>query len=147
MSQRECLTRRLMEHPFQQYMGLQIADQRPGYCEVRLTVSENIDNLSNTLHGGVLYAAADVTAMLATIPTLKDNEYAVTATFNAQLLAPVPLGHEVVFRAKVLKAGKRMIFLQCETSSVTEDRVVFLANICKTRLQKAYSESVPARSG
>lgn len=134
----EPLTQSLLDHPYQRYIGVELVSQSYGSCRTCIVVSGSIDNLSNTLHGGVLYSVSDTTSMLAAVTVLNSGEYALTASYSASLLATASLGQVVHFHAAVLKAGKRMIFLRCDAYAQVEDgsdRLLFTANISKARFR------------
>ncbi|ALL67609.1 Uncharacterized protein K788_0007649 [Paraburkholderia caribensis MBA4] len=102
----------LIEHPYQRYCGLELLEQRTGYCKCRFEVTEAIDNLSHTLHGGVIYSMLDVASMLATLPLLAADEYALTNSFSSSLMSATSLRTEVVIEAEVIRSGRNLIFTQ-----------------------------------
>jgi acyl-coenzyme A thioesterase 13 len=111
----------LLDHAYQRYCDLRLIDQRPGFCQCRLRVTEAIDNLSHTLHGGVIYSMMDVVSMLATLPLLGPDEYALTSSFNSMMMSATPLGTEVLFEASVLRNGRNLIFTQSQAWKLSND--------------------------
>lgn len=136
------LSRQLLEHAYQRHCGLELVEQSPGWCRCRLRVTEAIDNLSHTLHGGVIYSMLDVTSMLATLPLLGHNEYALTNSFQALLQSATGLGEEVTFEARVTRAGRNLVFTQAEAwkaGAPGQDRVlVASAQLAKFRLKREW---------
>ncbi|MCY1453889.1 hypothetical protein D9M71_709140 [compost metagenome] len=127
----------LLEHAYQRYCGLRLVEQREGFCQCRLVVSEAIDNLSHTLHGGVIYSMLDVTSMLATLPLLGPNEYALTNSFNSMLMSATPLYSEVVIEAEVVRNGRNLIFTQATAWKIKDDHTktkIASAQLSKLRL-------------
>ncbi|MEI8594098.1 PaaI family thioesterase [Photobacterium sp. Hal280] len=114
----QLLTEALINHNYQQFCGIEVVEQTPEYCKTRLTVTEQIDNLSQTLHGGVIYSMMDVTSMLATIATLEDGEYAITNNFSANLMSATQRGETVEFEARITRNGRNLLFSQCEAYKV-----------------------------
>lgn len=100
-------------------------------------MTDSIDNLSHTLHGGVLYSMLDVTSMLATIPLLELGEYALSANFNASMLSATKRGEIVEIEAAVVKDGRTAIFTRCTAWKVTPAGVktIAMANVTKIRLK------------
>jgi acyl-coenzyme A thioesterase 13 len=138
-------SRALLEHAYQRYCGLELLEQRPGYCRCRLKVTEAIDNLSHTLHGGVIYSMLDVVSMLATLPMLGADEYALTSNFNSMMLSATPLGQDVEFEATVLRGGRNVIFTQSVAFKLGPDgkkTQVASAQLSKLRMRHDWQANV-----
>lgn len=132
-------SRALLDHVFQRQCGLTLVEQEPGRCLCRLTVTPAIDNLSHCLHGGVTYAMLDVTSMLATLPLLGPDEYAVSTSMAVSILTAVPRNTEAEFESQVVRAGRTMIFTSCRAVRIGQDgrRTVFATGqITKARLRQ-----------
>ncbi|NVJ03834.1 PaaI family thioesterase [Myxococcus sp. AM001] len=141
-------SRALLEHAYQRYCGLRLIEQRPGFCQCSLRVTEAIDNLSHTLHGGVIYSMLDVVSMLATLPLLGPDEYALTSSFNSMMLSATPLGTEVLFEATVLRGGRNLIFTQSQAWKLTaggERTQVASAQLSKLRMRHDWQANAPVR--
>lgn len=129
----------LLEHAYQRYCGLKLIEQRPGFCQCQLKVTESIDNLSHTLHGGVVYSMLDVVSMLATLPMLGPDEYALTSSFNSMMMSATPLGAEVLFEANVVRSGRNLIFTQSQAWKIGEDgRKVQVASAQLSKFRMRY---------
>jgi acyl-coenzyme A thioesterase 13 len=129
----------LIQHSYQKYCGMEVIQQEAGYCKCQLIVTPAIDNLSHTLHGGVLYSMLDVTSMLATIPTLADGEYALTSSFNTSVMSATRLGQKVEFEARVTRAGRNLIFTECNAWKIEdsgERKQIASAQLTKFRLKQ-----------
>lgn len=129
----------LLGHVFQRYCGIELIEQEAGRCRCRLAVTPAVDNLSQSLHGGVTYAMMDVTSMLATLPLLAPDEYAVSTNIAVSILTSMPRNSVAEFEATVLRAGRTMIFTSCSAFRIEEDeaRTLFAtAQISKARLRK-----------
>jgi len=136
------LSRRLVEHPFQDFCGFEVVDQRPGFCLGKLIVTKSIDNLGNTLHGGVIYSMLDVASMLATLPMLDAGEYALTMAMSSSLMSPASLGTEVEFEANVRRAGRTALFSECHAYKIRSDGTrALMANamLTKSRFRRELS--------
>jgi len=135
-------------HDFQRYCGLELLEQDAGRCRCRLVVTPAIDNLSRCLHGGVTYAMLDVTSMLATLPLLAPDEYAVTTNMTVSILTPMPRDSIAEFQASVIRAGRRLIFTSATAIRVDVDDAhtpFATAQISKARLRQTIS--VPEANG
>ncbi|WP_159726807.1 PaaI family thioesterase [Methylosinus sp. Ce-a6] len=141
-------SRALLMHDFQRYCGLELLEQDAGRCRCRLVVTAAIDNLSHCLHGGVTYAMLDVTSMLATLPLLAPDEYAVTTNMAVSILTPMPRDSIAEFQASVIRAGRRLIFTSATAVRVDVDDAhtpFATAQISKARLRQTIS--VPEANG
>lgn len=139
-------SRALVEHPFQRHCGLEILDQAPGRCRTRLRVASATDNLSQALHGGVTYAMIDVTSMLATLPLLAAQEYAVSTSMATTILTAVPRGAQAEFESEVIRAGRTMIVTETKAFRMEADgaRTLFAtAQISKVRLAQDIRTPTP----
>lgn len=135
-TQSDAWTRALLDHPYQRYCGLELMTQSPGLCRCRLQVGERVDNLSHTLHGGVLYSMMDVVSMLACIPLLDEGEYALTSSFNCVLLSPASADAWVTIEANVIRNGRNLLFTRCDAwkEQGGERRDIASAHLSKFRL-------------
>lgn len=127
----------LLAHAFQQYCGIELLAQRPGYCRTGITVTESIDNLGQTLHGGVIYSLMDVTSMLATLPMVEADSYPLTTSLAISVLRAAERGTRVTFEAQVTRAGRRMIFSQAQAridGGPDDGKIVATAQIVKARV-------------
>lgn len=140
-AQSRVLSAQLLEHAYQRYCGLELLEQSAGWCRCRLVVTEAIDNLSQTLHGGVIYSMLDVTSMLATLPLLQLNEYALTSSFNASLQSATPRGEEVQFEARVVRAGRNLVFTEAHAWKTAGGQRVLVASaqLVKFRLTREWT--------
>jgi acyl-CoA thioesterase len=59
ISPEEVLRKMLEKDRFTEWLGLQIIEVRKGYCRLQYRVTENMMNGFESIHGGVLFAAAD----------------------------------------------------------------------------------------
>lgn len=135
-------SRLLLDHAYQRYCGVELLVQRPGFCRTRIEVTEAIDNLGQTLHGGVIYTLMDVTSMLATLPMVEAHEYPLTTSLSVNVLRPAERGEHVEFEAEVTRAGRRVIFSQIRAVLATgrhSGKVVATAQIVKARVVREVS--------
>lgn len=83
----------------------------------------------------------DVTSMLATLPLLGPDEYALTNSFNTLLLSATPRDTEVLFHAKVIRDGRNLMFTQAEAWRVNADGSqtrIASAQLSKFRLKREW---------
>jgi acyl-coenzyme A thioesterase 13 len=63
----------------------------------------------------------DVVSMLATLPILADDEYALTNSFSSSLMSAASLNAEVVVEASVIRSGRNLIFTQSSAWKFDQD--------------------------
>ena len=87
-------------------------------------------NPGGTLHGGALGAILELAGLLAVLPTLADDEHAVTAHISTQMLSPGWRGDEVTVTAALERRGRRLAFVAA--SAAVGDRLVARSQITKS---------------
>ncbi len=81
------------------------------------------------VYGGVLSMLCKSAAVLALLPLLPADRYAVTADFHAQFLRPATPRARVELAGRVLKSGGRLAF--CEVEARSEGQVCVVARVTK----------------
>ena len=59
MSPEEILKIMLKKDRFTEWLGLQVIEVRKGYCKLKYRITEDMMNGFDSVHGGILFAAAD----------------------------------------------------------------------------------------
>ncbi|MEM8770390.1 MAG: PaaI family thioesterase [Pseudomonadota bacterium] len=81
-------------------------------------------NLGNVVHGGALMTLADMA--LFTVAMHNEEAYrAVTVTFNAEFLAPAPIGAFITATGEVTRRGKSLVFVRGMVSAAETDSLAF----------------------
>jgi uncharacterized protein (TIGR00369 family) len=98
--------------PWVQALGLRLLDCQPGKVELGLPVSAPHVHAGGVLCGQTLMAAADSAMVLAITSQLGAFKPMTTVQLQTSFLRPVPgvLGCEVPITARVLRAGKSLVF-------------------------------------
>ena len=91
--------------------GFRAVSWGEGKARVELTVSEAVQNVNGSLHGGCTAALVDHVGTLAIVTADKDARPGVTTDLNVTYLAPAPVGQIVHADATVLKIGKVMAYV------------------------------------
>ena len=78
------------------------------------TVPENLCNSAGTLQGGVLAAFADAVLGGAAALHLEEDHYPALAEMKISVVRPAPAGTVLTGMGKVLKAGRRVLFVEAE---------------------------------
>ncbi len=80
-------------------------------------------NPMGTLHGGILCDVADAAMGMACASMLEIGESFTTLELKMNYLRPV-LDAQLEARARVIHAGKSMVYLECEVVSLPEEKLV-----------------------
>lgn len=122
--------RTVLDIPLHRFLGVELLDPHDPAAGIAFPVAEPAQNNVGVLHGGVVTALLDVASYLAVLPTLGEDEHAVTHALSVQLVRPVAAGRRVELRGAVVRRGRAVAFLQAEASS--GGTVVATASVTKT---------------
>ncbi len=100
-----------MAHPFGDWLGLEILEQRSGYSRCALTVQEMHLNPHGVVHGAVLYALADTGMGAALYPSLASGEICATIEIKISYYRPVSEGR-LTSEAVTVHRGRRVAYLE-----------------------------------
>ncbi len=91
-------------------------------------------NAAGAVHGGIYYVLCDVAATYAFSTVVDSYTFYVTHDINVSVLAPAFSGL-LIARATVIKAGKRLGFVECKIFDA-EDNLLVVGRVTKTILPK-----------
>jgi len=95
----------ISQDPFARFLGIELLELRQGYSKVSMTVREHMLNFHGILHGGVVFALADVAFAAA---SNSHGRTAVALNVNIHYLAAVPLGTHLYAEATEESLGRRI---------------------------------------
>ena len=107
-AQKEYARQILTLNPFVNLLGIELVDLWHGEALCRLEMAEKHERAGGFLHGGVTASLIDTTLAFAVATHLSPGENSVTIDLTIHYLRPIYNG-EVSCRAKVLRAGKRIV--------------------------------------
>jgi acyl-coenzyme A thioesterase 13 len=88
--------------------GLAIIQGSEGGVRARIPVSEAVQNLFGTLHGGAIATLVDDIGTLAIVSADRERRLGVTTDLNVSYFAPGKAGSAILVEAKVLKIGNTL---------------------------------------
>lgn len=91
--------------------GMKLVEVGGGHAVVRLEVTEKVQNMGGSLHGGAIATLVDDAGTAAIISKDRDHRPGVTTDLNVSYFSPAPGGTFVLAEAKVLKIGKTLAFV------------------------------------
>jgi acyl-CoA thioesterase len=102
-----------MRHPYAELIGLQVTEQRAGFCKCTLAVDDKHLNPHKVVHGAVLYSLADTGMGAALYPTLSEGEICATIQITMNYFKPVHSG-VIICTTDVINRGKSVAHLESQ---------------------------------
>ena len=94
--------------------GMKLLEAKDGRAVVRLEVSDDVQNMGGSLHGGAIATLVDDAGTAAIISKDRDNRPGVTTDLNVSYFNPGPGGTFVLAEATVLKAGRTLAYVSVD---------------------------------
>lgn len=120
----------VLDIPLHRFLGMQLRDPADPSAGIWFPVDGPAQNQVGVLHGGVIYTLMDVAGFLALLPSLSDEEHAVTHDLTVSLMRPVAAGKQVDLTGTVLRRGRAVAFLRAEAT--VDGEVVAAAQVTKS---------------
>jgi len=99
--------------PYLKLLGIELVEIERGKAVMRLEMQEKLRQPHGLLHGGATASLIDTATAFAVVSVLDKSEKASTVDLTVQYLRPHTEG-EIVCTAKILRAGKRLLFVSAE---------------------------------
>lgn len=109
----------LIKDSFPGHVGIELTEVRPGYASCRIPVTATHLHPGGVVHGGVAFTMADTAMAWAVMASLDENQGCATIDMKISYFKAVAEG-ELVCVAKIIKPGKRIIFLEAEVTANNE---------------------------
>ena len=109
--------------PLQSFLDFDIRDGPDGAVVAFLEVDDRHLNPNGIVHGGVVFTLADTAMGWATLAVLDDGQICASIEVSVRYLRPIP-GGRLVATASVLRAGRRIVHLECSVTVDGDDRPV-----------------------
>lgn len=104
---------------FAKLIGLDLTDVEAGYSRGELTVTDQLKNPHDVLHGAVAYAMADTGMGAALTPDLEAEEATATIEIKISYLRPVFEG-QLVCETEMVNRGGSVAFLESDVHQAGE---------------------------
>jgi uncharacterized protein (TIGR00369 family) len=104
--------------PYARLLGLEFVRAERGAATFALDTREELTRMGAILHGGAIVSLMDTAAAFAVHTLLEPGAQTVTVDLTVHFLRPASAGR-VEARARVLRAGRRMVILSVETTDQT----------------------------
>ena len=115
------LRRALEKVPYANLLGIELESFAPGTAVVGVTIRDEHLQNNGVVHGGVIASLIDTATAFAVLTVVPRQERVTTVDLTISYLRPIVDGR-VHTRARVLRAGRRVIAVTAEVS--TEDETL-----------------------
>ena len=109
--------------PLRSFLDFDVRDGPDGAAIAFLDVDDRHLNPNGIVHGGVVFTLADTAMGWATLAVLDDGQICASIEVSVRYLRPIP-GGRLVATASVLRAGRRIVHLECGVTVDDDDRPV-----------------------
>ena len=109
--------------PLRSFLDFDVRDGPDGAAVAFLDVDDRHLNPNGIVHGGVVFTLADTAMGWATLAVLDDGQICASIEVSVRYLRPIP-GGRLVATASVLRAGRRIVHLECGVTVDDDDRPV-----------------------
>ncbi|MDP2015989.1 PaaI family thioesterase [Hydrogenophaga sp.] len=113
--------------PWVQALGLQVESFADGEVILRLPQSDQLSRVGGMLCGQAMMSAADTAMVLAIVTQLGDQRPMTTVQLNTSFLKPLS-GQDARITARVIRAGKNLVFGEIDIAGATDGRSVCRAS-------------------
>ena len=113
------------------FFGAELADVKPGYCEIRLPFKRDLTQQHGYVHGGVIGTIADSSAGYAGYSLMPADASVLTVEYKLNLLAPGE-GESLVARGHVIKPGRTLVIAKAEVTAVKDGGETLCATLLQT---------------
>jgi uncharacterized protein (TIGR00369 family) len=114
----ELVRQRMKESKSSELLGFDLESVHDGRAIFRLDVRPRHKQMHGVVHGGIIAALADTTAAIAAYTVIPRDVEIATLELKINYLEPIP-GGRVKADAKVLRAGRNFIVVECEIFNET----------------------------
>jgi uncharacterized protein (TIGR00369 family) len=116
-------------------LGAELGSVEPGAVVIRLPIRPELQQQHGFAHAGVLASIADSACGYAALSLMDADSDVVSVEFKLNLLSPA-VGEQLVARAKVVRAGKRLTVTACEVYAVARGEEKCVATFLGTMIRQ-----------
>ncbi len=124
---------------FMGWIGANLTEIKPGYCEIVLPYNENLTQQHGFFHAGIVSTLADNAAGYAAFSLMHEMSTILTVEFKLNLLSPGD-GEQLRAVAEVLKSGKTLAICRSEVY-VTKDGTEKICAAAQSTLMELKNKS------
>ncbi len=113
--------------PWVQALHLQVETVGPGEVVLRLPQSDQLSRIGGMLCGQAMMSAADTAMVLALFAHFGEFKPCTTVQLSSTFMRPLS-GQDALVTARVLRAGKSMVFGEIDLSGAQDGKSAFRAS-------------------
>ncbi len=110
-------------NPLFAFLGVIVEVLEPGRAVLSLKVRPELIQGAGVAAGGILATILDEAMAHAILPTLTETQRCATVELSVRYFAPVKKGDTLTAQARVVKAGKRIVFVEGEVVNSKDEPV------------------------
>ena len=118
---------------FMGFIGAELAEVRPGFCEIRLPYRKELSQQHGFFHGGVVGTLADNVAGYSSYSLAGAGDSVLTVEYKLNLLAPAR-GDLLIARGDVIRAGRTLVIARSDVFAAQEARETLCATALTTMM-------------
>jgi uncharacterized protein (TIGR00369 family) len=113
------------------FIGAELAELRPGWCEIRLPWRSELTQQHGYFHAGIISTVVDSAAGYAGFTLMPEDSSVLSVEFKLNLLAPGD-GELLIATGEVIKPGKTLVITRGEAYVVKGDKLTHCATMQQT---------------
>ncbi len=126
------------EQHVMRFLGAEIVDVQPGYCEVHLPFRPELCQQDGYIHGGIIGTIADTAGGYAGYSMMPADSRVLTVEYKLNLLAPAN-GERLIARGHVVNAGRTLVISRVDVSVVRDASETLCATLLQTLISRTTS--------
>lgn len=115
---------------FMEHLGVEIADIKPGYCELHVPFKDVLNQHHGYFHGGVIGTLADVSGGFAGYSLLPEGQAMLTVEYKLNIVSP-GAGDYLKGVGRVVKHGRTLTVTHIDVYGVKGET----ETLCATAIQ------------
>lgn len=122
------------------FIGAELTDLRPGYCEIQLHFRPELSQQDGFFHAGIVSTIADSAGGYAGYTLMPAESRVLTVEYKMNLLAPAR-GERLIARGQVIKNGRTLVIAKADVDVVRDGTETPCATLLETLINLASTPS------
>jgi uncharacterized protein (TIGR00369 family) len=122
------------------FIGAELAEVRPGHCEIRLPYRVELSQQDGYFHAGVISIIADSAGGYAGYSMMPAGSRVLTVEYKMNLVAPGD-GELLIARGDVLKAGRTLVVARADVIILRDGTEKLCATLLQTLITRLNADS------
>lgn len=118
------------------FLGAELVDVRPGYCEIHLPFRPELSQQDGYFHGGIIGTIADSAGGYAGYSLMSADSRVLTVEYKLNLLAPGN-GELLIARGHVVTARRTLVVTRADVGVIKNGNETLCATLLQTLISRA----------